>query len=233
MKPQTRLSRKSQSTPKKTIQVNQKAFIDIKDEKKEKHRLVEAKGRGRRIKLYEKLNLLLKDLEKKVGKEIPSEVLIIKEDLTDDRRKLKSNKKKYNNEDILRKIHVLIHISNCITSKRNSIRVSINGKNIEIPSTTTVSHFPTPPHSPRDIDEPISHPELPRDIDEPTSHPELPRDIDEPISHPELPNNNITNIHSPLSSELEQLANLSISLLTQPEPKHQMFIDLYFSSFDV
>ncbi|KAM9966309.1 hypothetical protein ACTFIR_006515 [Dictyostelium discoideum] len=207
MKPQTRLSRKSQSTPKKTIQVNQKAFIDIKDEKKEKHRLVEAKGRGRRIKLYEKLNLLLKDLEKKVGKEIPSEVLIIKEDLTDDRRKLKSNKKKYNNEDILRKIHVLIHISNCITSKRNSIRVSINGKNIEIPSTTTVSHFPTPPHSPRDIDE--------------------------PISHPELPNNNITNIHSPLSSELEQLANLSISLLTQPEPKHQMFIDLYFSSFDV
>ncbi|EAL69372.1 hypothetical protein DDB_G0276145 [Dictyostelium discoideum AX4] len=225
MKPQTRISRKSQSTPKKTIQVNQKAFIDIEDEKKEKHRLVEAKGRGRRIKLYEKLNLLLKDLEKKVGKEIPSEVLIIKEDLTDDRRKLKSNKKKYNNEDILRKVHVLIHISNCITSKRNSIRVSINGKNIEIPSTTTttttsttttttisdnytISHFPTPLHSPRDIDEPISLPELPSNV-------------------------NITIIHSPLSSELEQLANLSISRLTQPEPKHQMFIDLYFSSFDV
>ncbi|KAN0003870.1 hypothetical protein ACTFIZ_010038 [Dictyostelium cf. discoideum] len=211
MKSQTKISRKSQSILKKTNQDNQKAFIEIEDEKKEKHRLVEAKGRGRRIKLYEKLNRLLKDLEKKLGKEIPSEVLIIKEDLIDDRRKLKSNKKKYNNEDILRKIHVLIHISNCITFKRNSIEVSINGKNIEVPSTISnnypISHFPTPPHSPRDIDE--------------------------PISLPEFSNNNFSIIHLPLSSELEQLANLSISLLPQPESKHQMLIDLYFSSFDV
>ncbi|KAN0036929.1 hypothetical protein ACTFIV_002252 [Dictyostelium citrinum] len=192
-------------------------FISLEDEKKEKHRLVEAKGRGRRIQLYEKLNRLLKEVEKKIGKEIPSEVIVIQDDLIDDRRKINSNRKKYNNEDILRKIHVLVHIWNCITAKKKDNRSIVVVKKIDIPSTTkssksydhTVSHFTTPPHSPRDIDVPTTS---------------------------ELPNKIINNeiFHLSISSELENLANFSTSYLTQlSETKHEKLIDLYFSSFDL
>ncbi|KAN0015652.1 hypothetical protein ACTFIU_008395 [Dictyostelium citrinum] len=220
MQPPSRISRQSLVVGKKSkTKVNQRStFINLEDEKKEKHRLVEAKGRGRRIQLYEKLNRLLKEVEKKIGKEIPSEVIVIQDDLIDDRRKIYSNRKKYNNEDILRKIHVLVHIWNCITAKKNDNRSIGVVKKIDIPSTTksstsydhTISHFPTPPPSPRDIDVPT------------TSDPELPNKII-----------NYEIIHLSLSSELENLANFSTSCLTQPETKHEKLIDLYFSSFDL
>ncbi|KAK5577701.1 hypothetical protein RB653_002646 [Dictyostelium firmibasis] len=204
--------------------VVKRSFKNIDDnKKKEKHRLVEAKGRGRRIQLFEKLDILLREIEKKLGREIPSEVLIVKDDLTDDRRKIKSNRKKYNNEDILRKVYVLIHISQSISAKKKATSSSKFIENDFISSGTlpptlesnsdglnyTVSHFSTPQLSPinEDFSSSIS-----------------------PLS--ELPNydNSYTTTHSTLS-ELEFLVNLSVSYLVGK--KNRMLLDLYYSSFDV